>query len=37
VWIIPDLNLDHHGADGKVYPGNFHRYLLRQPGGSEAP
>jgi glycosyltransferase involved in cell wall biosynthesis len=32
IWIIPDLNLTHHGD--KPYPGNFHQWLLRQPGGS---
>jgi glycosyltransferase involved in cell wall biosynthesis len=36
IWLIPDLNLTHHNAD-KAYPGNYHRYLLRQPGGSEGP
>lgn len=36
IWVIPDLNLTHHSAD-KAYPGNFHRFLLRQPGGSEDP
>ncbi len=35
IWLVPDLQLDHHGPD-QVYPGNFHRFLLRQPGGSEA-
>jgi hypothetical protein len=35
IWIVPDLNLTHHAAD-KSYPGNFHQYLLRQPGGSES-
>lgn len=34
IWIVPDLNLTHHAQD-KAYPGNFHEYLLRQPGGSE--
>lgn len=33
IWIVPDLNLTHHGD--KPFPGNFHRFLLRQPGGSE--
>jgi glycosyltransferase involved in cell wall biosynthesis len=37
LWIVPDLSIDHHGKDGKVYRGNFHKFLLRQPGGSEAP
>lgn len=35
LWIVPDLNITHHGHDTD-YPGNFHEYLLRQPGGSEA-
>jgi len=35
LWIVPDLDLDHHAGD-VAYPGNFHRFLLRQPGGSEA-
>lgn len=34
IWVIPDLNLTHHGD--KPYPGNFHEYMLRQPGGSNA-
>ncbi len=34
IWIIPDLNLDHHGSDGTVYPGNYHQFLLRQVSGS---
>lgn len=34
IWVIPDLNLTHHHED-KAYPGNLHRHLLRQPGGSE--
>lgn len=34
IWLVPDLNLDHHGK-GKVWPGNFHEFLLRQPGGSK--
>lgn len=34
IWIVPDLDLCHHG-NGKSYPGNFHRFLLRQPGGSD--
>lgn len=34
IWIQPDLSLTHHSAD-KVYPGNFHNFMLRQPGGSE--
>ena len=34
LWLVPDLNLDHHTTDS-VYRGNYHEYLLRQPGGSE--
>lgn len=33
LWLLPQLQIDHHGADGKVYRGNFDRYLRRQPGG----
>lgn len=34
VWCIPDLNLDHNARDGKtVWRGNYHEYLMRQPGG----
>lgn len=32
IWLIPDLNITHHSAD-KAYPGNYHLYLRRQPGG----
>lgn len=35
IWLVPDLDLDHNTKE-KVYVGNFHRYLCRQPGGSEA-
>lgn len=35
IWLIPDLNIDHHAKD-KVYAGNLHEFLLRQPGGSKA-
>lgn len=34
IWIVPDLDLDHNTKD-KVYRGNFHQFLMRQPGGSE--
>ena len=36
VWIKPDLSLTHWQGD-KPHPGNFHKFLLRQPGGSEDP
>lgn len=34
IWILPDLDLTHHTVDNQ-YPGNYHQFLLRQPGGSE--
>lgn len=36
VWLVPDLNLDHHNPDGSVFPGNFHNFAMRLPGGSES-
>lgn len=36
IWLVPDLDLDHNQKD-RVYRGNYHRYLLRQPGGSDDP
>lgn len=36
VWLVPDLNLTHHSKDA-AFPGNYHRFLMRQPGGSECP
>lgn len=35
IWVIPDLNIAHHTTE-RAYLGNFHRYLLRQDGGSES-
>ena len=35
IWLIPNLNIDHNAGD-KVYAGNVHKFLLKQPGGSEA-
>ena len=35
IWLVPDLSIDHHAKD-RVYAGNLHKFLLRQPGGSEA-
>ncbi len=34
IALVPDLDLIHH-AGAKAYPGNFHEFMLRQPGGSE--
>ena len=36
MWLVPDLNITHHSPD-KAFPGNLHRFLLRQPGGAEDP
>ena len=36
LWIVPDISLVHHEGY-KTYPGNFHEFMLRQPGGSEDP
>lgn len=36
IWLVPDLQIDHHNADGKCYPGNYHEFLLRAPGGSKS-
>jgi hypothetical protein len=36
IWIVPNLSIDHH-ANGTIYKGNFHRFLLKQPGGSLDP
>lgn len=35
IWLVPDLDLNHSTKD-KVYVGNFHKFLLRQPGGSDS-
>jgi hypothetical protein len=35
IWLVPNLNINHHSADN-VFRGNFHEYMLRQPGGSNA-
>lgn len=38
VWLIPDLNIDHNDWNSdKVYRGNFHEYMLAQPGGINDP
>lgn len=35
IWVIPDLDLTHHSAT-EAYPGNFHQFMMRRPGGSLA-
>lgn len=43
IWIVPDLDIDHHEApskehpEGRVWTGNFHLYMTRQPGGINDP
>lgn len=34
IWVVPDLDLNHHSPE-KEYTGNYHEFLLRQPGGSK--
>lgn len=34
IWIVPNLNIDHYTSDTR-YVGNYHQWLMRQPGGSE--
>lgn len=45
IWIVPNLNITHwtrstdkvtHATSYTPYVGNFHEYLLRQPGGSKS-
>jgi hypothetical protein len=36
IWVIPDLDLTHHNAD-EAFPGNFHQFLMRKPGGANDP
>lgn len=36
IWVIPDLDLIHHDADGKAYPGNLHKHLLSRMKRREA-
>lgn len=33
VWVYPNINFDHVGT--KTYKGNYHEFLLRQPGGAK--
>ena len=35
LWIVPDIDVTHWQKE-TPYRGNFHKYLLRQPGGSES-
>lgn len=36
LWLVPDLSIAHHSwKNGPAYPGNFHRFMLGRPGGSD--
>lgn len=35
IWIVPDLNITHHQGE-TPFPGNFHRFLMQIPGGSNS-
>jgi hypothetical protein len=35
IWLVPNLNITHHLGE-TTFPGNFHEYMLRQPGGSKS-
>jgi len=34
IWIVPDLTITHHSPE-EAFEGNYHEFLLRQPGGSK--
>ena len=34
IWIVPNLDITHWSGD-KPFHGNYHEFLLRQPGGSK--
>ena len=36
IWLLPNLDIAHHTSE-KSYPGNYHHYLRRQPGGDLCP
>jgi hypothetical protein len=45
LWIVPNLNIAHYSRKTdpqtkeyvySAFPGNFHEFLLRQPGGSKS-
>jgi glycosyltransferase involved in cell wall biosynthesis len=35
IWLVPNLCIDHHTSE-QVFKGNFHEFMMRQPGGSKA-
>lgn len=36
IWVLPDMTMSHHEGD-KAWTGNYHEFLLKQPGGSLDP
>ena len=36
LWLVPDLDLTHWDGD-TPYPGNYHQWLMTQPGGANDP
>lgn len=30
IWVVPDMDIDHHHSDGRVWKGNLHRYLMSE-------
>lgn len=30
LWVVPDMDIDHHHSDGRVWKGNLHRFLTRE-------
>lgn len=36
IWIVPDIDLNHHTTDTE-FSGNYHQFLMRQPGGINCP
>jgi hypothetical protein len=36
IWLVPNLNITHH-LGSRPFPGNFHDYMRRQPGGELDP
>lgn len=36
IWLIPNIDLNHHTKE-QEYPGNYHQWLMMQPGGSNDP
>lgn len=35
IWVVPDVSLTHH-SETEAFAGNFHKFMLEQPGGSNA-